>query len=130
MLSFQLVIVGVIASVAAYAPSTFDQWRQDKIEANTVDEQQPYSIKWHDDRNSEADLTVNQASEDKMADFTAKPSSTVYEEWRRDPPGILSQLGDELSEVNERMEDIAEAEVRPPIDSYISDFQPRKIAWL
>ena len=118
MLSLQLVIVGVIASVAAYAPSTFDQWRQDEIEADAVDEQQPYSIDWYDDRNSEAALPVNQANEDKMADFTAKPSSTVYGEWRRDPPRALSQ-DDELSEVDENVEDFAEAEVRPPIDNYI-----------
>ena len=117
MLSLQLVLVGFIASVAAYAPSAFDQWRQDEIEADAVDEQQPYFSKWFDDSKPEAASLVNETGEDEKADYFAVPSS-VYGEWRRDPSYVFSQ-DDKLSEVDERIKDIAEAEVRPPIDSYI-----------
>ena len=110
MMTIKLLLVGFITSVAAYAPSTFAQWRQN-------DEQQPYFNEWRDTRKPGATLLLSKTDEDKNADLFAVPSS-VYGEWRRDPPYVFSQE-DKLSEVDERMEDIAEAEVRPPIDSYI-----------
>ena len=113
----KLVLVGFIASVATYAPSAFDQWRQDEIEANAVDEQQPHFSEWLDHSNPEAASLVIETDEDENADYFTVPSS-VNGEWRGDPSYVFSQ-DDKLSEVDGRMEDIAEAEVRPPIDNYI-----------
>ena len=107
MIPLQLVIVGLIASVAADPPSTFGPWRQSEIEPEAFGVQQEDLGEWRNERKPEDTSLFHQAGKD-----------LVFGEWRPDQPSVLIQ-DDVFGRVDEKIEDMVEVEARPPIDSYI-----------
>ena len=100
MIPLQLVIVGLIASVAADPPSTFGPWRQSEIEPEAFGVQQEDLGEWRNER--------------KPEDTSLSGKDLVFP----DQPSVLIQ-DDVFGRVDEKIENMVEVEARPPIDSYI-----------